>query len=76
MFQRPAHGPTCWQYFHEHTHERWILLLRAPRQGVPRRVPSLTTLVDSFAADMDGDKPIHRCLIAWGDYLCRQLCRQ
>ena len=33
---------------------------RAPRQGVPRRVPSLTLQVDSFAADAGGDRPIHR----------------
>lgn len=34
---------------------------RAPRQGVPRRVPSLTTLVDTFVADMGGDRAVHRC---------------
>lgn len=36
------------------------LLRRAPRQGVPRRVASLTSLVDSFVNEQGGDRPIHR----------------
>ena len=37
------------------------LTLRSGKQGVPKRVASLTTQLDSMVLELAGDKPIHRC---------------
>lgn len=54
--------PIAWRSFSQPPQTVLIaaLLRRAPRQGVPRRVASLTSLVDSFVNEQGGDRPIHR----------------
>lgn len=62
--------PCCWDS-NEHAPQvqtlacilSWSCACRAQRQGVPRRVPSLTTLLDAFVGDMGGDRAIHRCTL-------------
>ena len=36
-------------------------LRRSGKAGVPKRVASLSTLIDAAVLELGGDRPIHRC---------------